>query len=62
GYTFPLEADGGQYAKRMAGIFSDQDKYQQLVLSSRHASEKRLNWGAWADSVSHVIQDLVLAS
>ena len=59
GYTFPLEADGEKYAKQMAELFSDQDKYRRLVLSSRDAYEKRLNWDAWAARVAGVIHELL---
>ncbi len=59
GYLLPLEAKAEKYANLIATIFQDQEKYMELVLSSRKVYEERLNWKQWAKKVSSVLESLV---
>jgi len=55
GFVLPLEARGDAYARLIASIYSDDTRYAQLVLSSRAAYDKRLNWDAWGIAVNNII-------
>src|SRR5260370_21070462 len=47
GFMLPLSARGPEYADLIAGIYRDDQRYAELVASTRAAFEKRLNWDAW---------------
>ncbi len=49
GYLLPYSAGGKDYAKIIAEIFSDDDKYYSLAKESRNLFEIRLNWDNWAE-------------
>ncbi|MEM6766513.1 MAG: glycosyltransferase family 4 protein [Bacteroidota bacterium] len=44
GYKLPYDANGEAYAKVIYEIFTDKEKYQKLVISSREKFDKNLNW------------------
>jgi glycosyltransferase involved in cell wall biosynthesis len=50
GYCLPYHADGRLYALLISELFKDQERFEQLVLSSRMRYEERLNWDSWAES------------
>jgi glycosyltransferase involved in cell wall biosynthesis len=50
GYCLPYHADGRLYALLISELFKDQERYEQLVQSSRMRYEERLNWDSWAES------------
>jgi len=50
GYCLPYHADGRLYALLISELFKDQERYEQLVQSSRVRFEERLNWDNWAES------------
>lgn len=43
----------------IAEIYQDDERYAQLVKSSRAAFETRLNWDAWALSMQKIIAELL---
>lgn len=49
GYCLPLEAQGKEYAKQIAAIYTDREKYHELIASSRKRFEEVLNWDKWAE-------------
>ena len=49
GYCLPYEAGGQPYAKVIAEIFRDKERYHQLIQSSRKRYEEELNWDKWAE-------------
>ncbi len=55
GFTLPLEARGDSYARLIAGLMADRERYQKLCQSSRDAFETRLNWDAWGRAVAKAI-------
>jgi glycosyltransferase involved in cell wall biosynthesis len=50
GYCLPYHADGRMYALLISELFKDQERFEQLVHSSRMRYEERLNWDSWAES------------
>jgi glycosyltransferase involved in cell wall biosynthesis len=62
GYVLPYDAAGSEYARIIADVYRDEERYKTLVASSRAAYEARLNWDVWATSVTQVIQDAATRS
>jgi hypothetical protein len=50
GYCLPFDAMGQDYAERIAILYSDKEKYHQLIASSRKRFEEHLNWDKWAEN------------
>jgi glycosyltransferase involved in cell wall biosynthesis len=48
GYCLSYEAVGADYAKLINEIFSDKERYHNLIRSSRLRYEQALNWEQWA--------------
>jgi glycosyltransferase involved in cell wall biosynthesis len=59
GFLLPFSATGFDYAKIIAGIYQDDQRYYDLVRSSRRAFEERLNWDTWAISVKRLILGII---
>ena len=55
GYRLPLEAGGEVYANLIREIFTDKDRYQKLIRSSRAKYENELNWNVWGEKVRAII-------
>lgn len=49
GYCLPYEARGDQYAKLIEEIYTDKERYHNLIKSSRKRFEEQLNWDKWAE-------------
>ena len=60
GYVLPLEARGEAFATIIADLYRDEDRYHQLVLSSRAAFEERLNWDVWGKAVNAILQEITV--
>lgn len=56
GFLLPPEARGGEYARLIYEIYSDDRRYSDLVKSSRAAFDERLNWDAWGKSIKKLIE------
>ena len=56
GYCLPLQAGGSQYAQLIAGIFSDKERYHQLIITSRKRYDEVLNWKKFAEHFYQVLQ------
>jgi glycosyltransferase involved in cell wall biosynthesis len=50
GYCLPYEAGGAVYGALIHEIYSDPERYRQLVISSRQRFEEHLNWDKWAEN------------
>jgi glycosyltransferase involved in cell wall biosynthesis len=59
GFVLPLDARGDAYALLIASLYRDEERYAQLVLSSRAAYDERLNWDAWGMAVNNIIVDML---
>ena len=59
GYVLPLEARGDAYADAISSLYLDEQRYAQLVKTSRAAYDQRLNWDAWGRAVDTIIADVL---
>ena len=62
GYCLPLKAGGEVYAKLIAEIFADKDRYHQLVRASRERYEQELNWDTWAEQFQKLLPQHIRGS
>lgn len=60
GFMFPLKARGREYAELISEVHGDDQKYYQLVRTSREIFETKLNWDVWGIQVcSHIKKNLL---
>ncbi len=59
GFMLPLSARGSEYAEVIAKVYRDDQRYAELVKSSRAAFDNRLNWDAWGASVTNIIKKML---
>ncbi len=59
GYVLPYSARGSEYARIIAEIYQDDQRYIALVESSRNAFESRMNWDVWGSAVKQVLQNII---
>jgi glycosyltransferase involved in cell wall biosynthesis len=59
GFMLPLSAGGAEYAELIAKIFRDNQRYAELVRSSRAAFDDRLNWDAWGITVQKLLTEIL---
>lgn len=59
GFVLPLSAGGTEYAEVIAKIYRDDQRYAELVRSSRAAFDDRLNWDTWGVTVQHLIAQIL---
>jgi glycosyltransferase involved in cell wall biosynthesis len=57
GHLLPPEATGEAFARLIAEICRDDERYYQLVRSSRRAFEEKYNWDVWAQTVRKLISE-----
>jgi len=58
GFMLPLSARGAEYAQVIARVYRDDQRYAELVKSSRAAFDDRLNWDAWGASVKNLLKEM----
>ena len=58
GFTLPYDARGDEYARVIASVYCDEQRYMKLVRSSRAAFDDRLNWDAWGLAAKNVLANL----
>lgn len=61
GFALPLSARGGDYARVIAEIYQDDQRYIELVRSSRRAFEEKLNWDAWGVTARKIFAEILEA-
>lgn len=59
GFTLPLAAGADAYAGKILELFSDEDAYRKLCVSSRKNYETTLNWDNWG-KIFYNIADTIL--
>ncbi len=59
GFLLPPSATGAQYAELIAKIYGDDQRYAQLVQSSRATYDNKLNWDAWGMTVTRLIHEML---
>jgi glycosyltransferase involved in cell wall biosynthesis len=60
GERLPYDDEGKGYAEVIRDLWKDEERYSSLRRSSREKYERELNWSAWGDRVSGVIEELGL--
>jgi glycosyltransferase involved in cell wall biosynthesis len=55
GFLLPMEAGPDAYAEIIHSLWSDKDRYEQLVTSSREHYETAANWDHWAAAMREII-------
>ena len=61
GFVLPYDARGTEYAEVIAKIYQDDQRYAQMVRSSRAAFDQRLNWDTWGMAVKNVLNETLVA-
>lgn len=59
GFVLPLSARGAEYAEVIARIYRDDQRYAELVRSSRAAFDDRLNWDSWGITVKKILTEML---
>lgn len=59
GFTLPLAATEDQYAEKIQELFSNDDAYQKLCISSRKKYEEELNWDNWGKTFHHIAEKIL---
>jgi glycosyltransferase involved in cell wall biosynthesis len=59
GFALPVEARGDEYAKVIASIYQDDERYNRLVVTSRAAYDERLNWDVWGKAMKTILSEVV---
>jgi glycosyltransferase involved in cell wall biosynthesis len=60
GYCLPYSADGNTYAALIAELFINEEKYNELILSSRERFEEHLTWQKWSERFTEIYRKNVL--
>lgn len=59
GFMLPEDARGFDYAKLIKELYKHDEKYYQLVRSSRKTFDEKLNWDSWAIRVKELIDQML---
>jgi len=59
GFMLPIDATGMDYARIIHDIYQNDEKYFELVKSSRNIFDLKLNWDKWGIEVSNLIEKMV---
>ena len=59
GFTLPLSSGADDYAEKILNLYTDDDVYHQLCISSRKKFETTLNWDTWGKSFESVVAKLL---
>src|SRR6266849_702207 len=59
GFVLPLSAGGSEYAEVIAKAYQDEQRYAEMVRSSRAVFDQRLNWDVWAITVKEFITEML---
>ncbi|MEO8713269.1 MAG: glycosyltransferase [Parafilimonas sp.] len=60
GYCLPYSADGNTYAALIAELFINEEKYKELILTSRERFEEHLTWQKWSESFTKIYRKNIL--
>ena len=60
GYLLPLHARANEYARTIAELYRNQERYLELRRNSRASFDLRLNWDSWGIAVAMLIRNLSL--
>ena len=59
GFMLTLDSRGVDYANLIKEIYPDDERYHQLVRSSRKTYDEKLNWDIWGKRVNKFIGELI---
>jgi glycosyltransferase involved in cell wall biosynthesis len=59
GFRLPYSSGGEEYAKLIADIYCDDQRYAELVRSTRETFDERLNWDAWGATVRKILLNVL---
>jgi glycosyltransferase involved in cell wall biosynthesis len=59
GFLLPLAARGDEYAKVIASVYQDDERYTRLVRTTRAEYEERLTWDAWGKTMKTILSQVV---
>ncbi len=59
GFILPLSAGADRYAAKIRELFTDDESYQQLCISSRKKYEADLNWDKWGMSFKNIADKIL---
>ena len=59
GFLLPYNASGTEYAELIAKLYKDDQRYAEMVKSSRATFEERLNWDSWAINVNKLVIEML---
>jgi len=59
GFTLPYEARGADFAEVISNIYQNEQRYEELVKSSRAAFDNRLNWDNWGITLRKKLSELL---
>jgi hypothetical protein len=59
GFLLPLSAKGAAYAKVIANVYRDDERYIQLKRGCRAAFDAKLNWDAWGVATKRILAQLL---
>jgi glycosyltransferase involved in cell wall biosynthesis len=59
GFALPLAARGDEYARVIASIYQDDERYARLVRTCRAAYDERLSWDVWGKMMKTILNEVV---
>lgn len=59
GFTLPISSGAEAYADKILDLYSKEDAYRQLCISSRNKYDATLNWDAWGASFRLVTETVL---
>ena len=62
GFMLPVSARGAAYAQVIARLYQDDQRYAELVKSSRATFDHRLNWDAWGTTVKKLLDEMLVTA
>lgn len=60
GFMLPVSARGAAYAQVIARLYRDDQRYAELVKTSRAAFDHRLNWDVWGTTVKQLLGEMLV--
>lgn len=59
GFALPLAATAVEYAGKIQQLFSNDEMYEQLCISSRKKYEEELNWDSWGKTFYAIAENIL---
>lgn len=59
GFTLPLAAGADKYAGKIQELYTNEEAYQKLSISSRKKYEEELNWDNWGKTFNAIAEKII---